>query len=174
VELGEAVSLGRGRQVGARRSAAELLGQSTEFYLAYYRRRRVRLLQRIFANYIGATMAYGSPGGGVQQLSPQIVAVLQKLKVPRSKYAVASLNTCLVADLGIDGDNFDEFMHIIHHDFGVSLEGLDPRRYTLGEGDLLSPFGWIRRWLGADKKTFERLPLSVIEQALVDKRWPLL
>jgi Protein of unknown function (DUF1493) len=86
-----------------------------------------------------------------------------------------TLETCLVKDLGLDGDTLCETLETLEKEFGVDLTQFHFERYSYTEGELLS-FGrelnWLKRNLGLRHREFKPLTLRMIAKAIRTKKWP--
>jgi hypothetical protein len=85
-----------------------------------------------------------------------------------------SLETRLVQDLGLVGDDLMDAMEILTDEFGVDLSRFDSRMYSPPEGDLLFPNTLLNYLRGRTRKldSFPPLTLKMILQAIKLRRWP--
>ncbi|WP_416426447.1 DUF1493 family protein [Pseudomonas sp. App30] len=84
----------------------------------------------------------------------------------RRAFETLSLATSFAADLGIDGDDANELVPMLFHDYGVNVDGYDPCRYFAGEG-----FDWF--WFSRDKNRRGNQPLTIgmLLSAIENGKW---
>lgn len=81
-------------------------------------------------------------------------------------------STRLWEDLGLTGDEADDFMHDFFQRFEVDPEGYDFHRYFLIEGEGLL-YSLFRRWILRKPHTFKResITLGLLYQVTQTRRW---
>mgnify|MGYP007113003639 CR=1 FL=1 len=101
----------------------------------------------------------------------EIATLLQKIGVPLGLIRTAVDSTCLVNELGVNGDDLDDFSEVMRMDHGVDMSEFDPRVYAPSEGELLFPTPLINWLLRKPKPLYERLPLELVARSIQRKRW---
>lgn len=84
----------------------------------------------------------------------------------RRAFETLSLATSFAADLGIDGDDANELVPMLFHDYGVNVDDYDPYRYFAGEGfDLF--------WFSKNKNRRGNQPLTIgmVLSAIENGKW---
>jgi hypothetical protein len=105
---------------------------------------------------------------------PELWAFLVRCGFKAEEIAGMTLETRLLHDLGLDGDNFFDTVATLQHEFGVDLSGLKWSRYAPTEGEKLFPLSVIKsiRNLVGRPQEYDPLTLGMIAEALRQKKWP--
>lgn len=84
-----------------------------------------------------------------------------------------TLETRMLHDLRLMGDNFLDTLEILDTEFDVDMSEFDWSRYTPSDGELLFPWLPIAWLLGKFPRpgAYEPLTLGMIAVALKEKRW---
>lgn len=98
----------------------------------------------------------------------ELVEVLRKLKCSEYRLRNAALESCLVSDLGVRGDDLEDFKKILSEEYAVDMTCFRSQKYSLDEGSYLFPRSL---WTFGRRRDLKRLPLGKVLRALETKRW---
>ncbi len=109
----------------------------------------------------------------IEDTEPGLWRFLKRAGYSDRQIAGMTLETRMLHDLRLRGDNFLDTLEILVTEFDVDMSAFDWSRYTPSEGELLFPWLPISWLLGKYPRheNYEPLTLGMIAVALNEKRW---
>ncbi|MGZ5914903.1 MAG: DUF1493 family protein [Hyphomicrobium sp.] len=111
--------------------------------------------------------------GKIKEDEPPLCQFLKRIEYSDAQIERMQLDTRLLQDLHLQGDNLLDTLELMHKDYGVDFANFDWRRYTPSEGARLAPMPLILWLLGKYRRAedYEPLTLGTVAAALRNKTW---